>query len=124
MTIKRWGSIAAALALGVTGTGLAATQAWASNSSSNRCISVFIEYESISQTQKRLWWVESRNLCGNIRGHFQTGGVNGPEGQPIPTHRVNLGGQVVNRGGCIRGIAWRNDGGSWSNQGDTCTLIA
>lgn len=124
MNKKRLGSVAAALALGVAGTGIAATQAYASNSSTNGCVTVFINYESINQTQKRLLWVESRNACGAFRGHFQTGGVNGPDRNPIQTHHINLGGQIVNRGGCIEGIAWRNNGnGTWTRTGTTCTQI-
>ncbi|MFK4090879.1 hypothetical protein ACI2LF_42635 [Kribbella sp. NPDC020789] len=123
--IKRLAMVAGTLVLGIAGTGLAATQAWASNSSTSGCVTVYIEYESINATQRRLNWVESRNACGAWNGHFQTGGVNGADTSPVQTHHVNLGGQIVNRGGCIEGVAWRNDGGGrFFELGRTCTLIA
>ncbi|WP_405060933.1 hypothetical protein OG474_04640 [Kribbella sp. NBC_01505] len=123
MSIKRWGTVAAALVLGITGSGIAATQAWASNASSNRCISVFVEYVTQGDGSKYVYWAESRNICGAFAGHFQTAGVNGADTNPIQTHRVNFN-RVLPRGSCIQGIAWKNNGGQWSDVGNTCTLIA
>jgi hypothetical protein len=122
---KRWGSIAAALAVGVAGTGIATTQAWADNASTVGCITVYVSYDNLGGDQRRLNWVESRNACGAWSGHFDTDGYNGPDSNPVRSFRVNLGGKVVSATGfCYPGVAWRNDGGGhYTDLGNTCTPV-
>ncbi|MFB6725258.1 hypothetical protein ACFCV3_34085 [Kribbella sp. NPDC056345] len=123
--IKRFAMVAATLTLGIAGTGIAATQAWASNATTNGCLRVFVNYETVDAQWRKVWYVESQNICGNWPGHFKTNGINGPDTNPVQTHRVNLGGVNVLRGSkSYCGEAWRNDGGgNFYNLGSTCTNV-
>ncbi|QQQ75443.1 hypothetical protein IOD16_30780 [Saccharothrix sp. 6-C] len=122
--MKRIGAILAALFSVLAIMVVVNPSAQASNSSTSGCTNVFIEYESINSTLRYVYWVESRNVCGPYPGHFQTYGVNDVDRNPILNHRVYIN-QYFNRGGCITGTGWRNDGGgNFFNMGSTCTLIA
>lgn len=93
---------------------------------SRGCVRVYVEYESINDTQRRVWWAEATNACSySWSGHFELGKNNGPDRNPAPSHRVNLGGIIVNKGQyCVEGVAWRNDGaGKFFELGRVCTRV-